>query len=94
MDLHDIWLVDGVFEDVCARFDQVEVIVLDLAAAALFAGNGVSTPELVSKLMVELACSRVPFFELLCVVESLNEKLLLVLGVQPLPEFLQETYVS
>jgi hypothetical protein len=38
--------------------------------------------------MVELACSSVPFFELLRIVESLDEKLLLGFGIPPLPEFL------
>ena len=88
MDFQDVSFVDGILEDVCARFEQMEVVILGFAFSVHFAVYGILAPDLIAQLMVELASSGVPFFELLCVVERLDEKLLLALGVQPLPEFL------
>ena len=88
VDFQDVSSVDGVFEDVCARFEQEEIVILDLAFTVLLGGHGEAAPDLVSEQVVEFAGGAVPFFELLCVVERLDEELLLVFAVQPLPEFL------
>lgn len=89
MDLQDVRFVDGVFEDVCACFDQVEVVILDLAFSTHLGSHGEPAPDLVAEEVVELAGCTIPFFELFCLVQRLNEKLLLSLCVEPLPEFLR-----
>jgi hypothetical protein len=88
VDFQDVSIVDGVLEDVRARFDQVEIVILDLAFSALLGGHGEPAPDLISKLVVELASSGLPFFKLPCFIERLDEKLFLILGGQPLPESL------
>ena len=88
MDFQDVSPVDGIFEDIRARFEQEEVVILDLAFPVLLSGHGEAAPDLVSEQVVKLASSAVPFFELICVVQCFDEKLLLIFAVQPLPEFL------
>lgn len=88
MDFQYVTFVDGILENIRAGFDQVEIVILDLAFSVLLGGHGEAAPDLVPELVVELAGSAVPFFELPCFVECLDEELLLILGVQPLPQFL------
>ena len=88
VDFQDVSSVDGIFKDVRARFEQEEIVILDFAFSVLLGGHGEAAPDFISEQMVEFASSAVPFFEPLCIVECLDEKLLLVFAVQPLPKFL------